>query len=237
MMGSALAPVADPILRAVDLGKTYPDGTRALSNVHLTVARGEMLYIKGPSGAGKTTLFRLIAGMEDPTSGQLEVNGVSMPGRGTQPRDLRRTMGIIFQDFRLLGGWSVLENLQLGVRVLGLRLDSAAAMDYLAQVDLSHRAQAQVAALSWGERQRLEVARALVRKPQLILADEPTGNLDAPMSERVIALLERANAGGATVIVVTHASALLAAPAGRVITLEAGRLTAATAGGDHRVSS
>ncbi len=216
------------VIEATGLGKIYPDGTVALKDLDLTVMRGEMLYIRGHSGAGKTTLFRLLMGMESPTSGSLVIDGHPMDNakRSQSLRDLRREMGIIFQDFRLIKGRTSLENVEMGLRVLGFTGATVRnrAMECLERVNLAERAKALADSLSWGERQRLEVARALAREPSLILADEPTGNLDQAMSECVLELLLSACRRGATVLVITHAPEVLEESSHRVITLDRGSL-------------
>lgn len=215
------------MIEARELMKTYPDGTTALEGIDLRVDRGELLFIRGQSGAGKTTLFRLITGMESPSGGTLVVDGHDMDrAPAGVVRQLRRQLGIVFQDFRLIRGRTAQENVELGMRVLGIRGAAMrkSASDFLERVGLEHRRMTLVDALSWGERQRLEVARALARDPSIIIADEPTGNLDQELSELVLELFYSAHRRGATVLIATHAQALLSATDHRVVTLARGRL-------------
>ena len=215
------------MIEARELMKTYPDGTTALEGIDLRVDTGELLFIRGQSGAGKTTLFRLITGMESPSGGTLVVDGHDMDrAPAGVVRQLRRQLGIVFQDFRLIRGRTAQENVELGMRVLGIRGAAMrkSASELLERVGLEHRRMTLVDALSWGERQRLEVARALARDPSIIIADEPTGNLDQELSELVLELFYSAHRRGATVLIATHAQALLSATDHRVVTLARGRL-------------
>lgn len=223
------------MIRASQLQKVYADGTKALRGVDLSVDAGEILFIRGRSGAGKTTLFRLLLGMEIPSGGSLVVGDHSMTEvDGRSLRLLRRKMGVIFQDFRLIMGRTALENVEMGLRVLGITgtAMSERAREFLKRVELTHRADTPVDALSWGERQRVAAARALSRDPLIILADEPTGNLDEGLSAKVMDLLYEANERGATVLVATHASDVLAANHNRTITLSEGRIVAEVSGRD-----
>jgi len=219
------------LIQAVDVEKTYPDGTAALQGLNLSVERGEMLLIRGPSGAGKTTLFRLILGMERPTSGAVFIDDqridANNPGR---VRALRRRVGVIFQNFRLIKGRTARENVEIGLRVLGVTGGHmrGRAEEYLRELDLAHRIDARVDSLSWGEQQRVAVARALAREPEIILADEPTGNLDEALSDRVLELLSRVRERGATVLVAIHSPDVLRKTALRVISLKSGRLVGDT---------
>lgn len=213
------------MIEAVGLRKVYPDGTVALRDVDLQVEQGEFVFLVGRSGAGKTTLFKLIIGMEKPSGGRLLVDGVDLGSADpAEIRRLRRTVGMIFQDFRLIKGRIAADNVALGLRMLGLsaagirRRASAA----LADVGLAEKAGTRVEALSWGEQQRVAIARALARDPVLILADEPTGNLDQAMAALVMERLLAANRKGATVVVASHARALVERSGRRVLTLRDG---------------
>ncbi len=219
------------MIEARGLKKVYPDGTQALRGLDLRVADGEMLFIRGRSGAGKTTLFRLLVGMESPTEGSLGVSGVDMGGDDHRALwQLRRRMGVIFQDFRLIKGRTARENVEMGMRVLGITGNEMRnrAEEFLERLDLTHRLATPVESLSWGERQRVAAARALCRGPSIVLADEPTGNLDEDLSRRVMDLLHEANARGATVLVATHAADVLARNNHRTITISRGSIVADT---------
>ncbi|MFO8059227.1 MAG: ABC transporter ATP-binding protein [Bacillota bacterium] len=220
------------MIEASGLGKVYANGTVALKDLDLHVDRAEVLFIRGQSGAGKTTLFKLIMGMEDPSIGVLNVNGCRIGQCNSRSlRNLRRKMGVVFQDFRLIKGRSARENVELGMRVLGVSGAEVRrrAAEYLDRLGLEDRSESRVEALSWGEQQRLVVARALAREPEIILADEPTGNLDEELSLRVMDLLLGAHARGATVLVATHSPDILRQTTNRVITLRRGSLVADTA--------
>jgi cell division transport system ATP-binding protein len=199
----------------------------ALTDVSFAVSRGEFVVLNGPSGAGKTTLLRLLYRDELASEGEVEVLGQVVPGlaRG-QVAALRRSIGVVFQDSKLLPGRTVYENLAFVLRVTGMprREITARAFDTLRAVGLSSRAQAYPAQLSQGEAQRAALARALVRKPALLLADEPTGNLDEALAAEVLAVVRDTWAGGTTVFLATHQTRLAAALRRRTLRLEAGRI-------------
>ncbi len=212
------------------VSKLYPRRrSAALEDVSLHVPPGQFVYLTGPSGAGKTTLLRLLFAAEAPTSGQLRVGGAEL-GR-LSPRQvptLRRKVGVIFQDFKLIERRSVFENVALTLRVAGSQGNGLTerVRQVLRQVDLEDKAQVAAGTLSGGEQQRVAVARALVGRPPLLLADEPTGNLDPLAATEVMRLLVEAHAAGATVLVATHDPKILTLVRGaRLVRLEAGRLT------------
>ncbi len=214
------------MIEAQSLEKVYPDGTVALSDITLTINEGEMVFVRGQSGAGKTTLFKLLMGIESPSSGSLLVDGLSMDRFSPiSLRGLRRRAGVVFQDFRLLKGRTARENVELGMRVLGISGAemSSRTSEYLEKLQLQDKVDTLVELLSWGQQQRLAMARALARRPTLILADEPTGNLDEELAARVLSLLLEARGGGATVLVATHSSEILNSDH-RIVTLQHGRL-------------
>ncbi|OLE42731.1 MAG: hypothetical protein AUG14_11370 [Candidatus Rokubacteria bacterium 13_1_20CM_2_68_19] len=199
----------------------------ALSDVTFTIDKGEFVVINGPSGAGKTTLMRLLYREEEPTDGEVMVLG--QPLAELTPREVsafRRTIGVVFQDAKLLPGRTVYENIAFVLRVTGVprREITARAFEALRAVGLSARAQAYPAQLSQGEAQRAALARAIVRKQALLIADEPTGNLDDGMAAEVVSVIKDIWAGGTTVILATHQSRLAAAIRRRTLVLEGGRL-------------
>jgi cell division transport system ATP-binding protein len=207
--------------------KTYGRDVEALVDVSLHVEKGELAFLAGASGAGKTSLLRLIYRDELPTSGQILVNGrnvVKLPERHLPY--LRRSIGVIFQDFKLLKDRTVFDNLALVARVLGMRV--AAGKRKVAQllrlVGLSHRANAIPYKLSGGEQQRVAIARALMNDPMILLADEPTGNLDAELAADIMRLLREINAKGTTVLVATHDQDLVREYGRHVLVLKQGRV-------------
>ncbi len=206
--------------------KSYGPDSPALNDLTLEIDKGELVFLTGPSGAGKSTLLRLIFRADTPTRGQLLVFGrnVARLPESAIPK-LRRSIGVVFQDFKLLPRRTVEENVAVALEVAGLPANEVRRRTYavLKQVGLAHKLLQYPPRLSGGEQQRVAIARALVGEPQIVLADEPTGNLDEERSAEIMSLLESANARGATVIIATHDKKLLEGQR-RVITLEAGKL-------------
>jgi cell division transport system ATP-binding protein len=204
-----------------------PVNVPALSDVSFRIAKGEFVVLTGPSGAGKTTLLRLLYRDDAPTDGEIDVLGY--PVAALTPAEtalLRRSIGIVFQDAKLLPGRTVFENIAFVLRVLGSprREITARVFDALRAVGLSSRAQAYPAQLSQGEAQRAALARAIVRKPPLLLADEPTGNLDESMAAEILGVVRDIWSRGTTVLLVTHQRRLAAGLRQRTLTLVGGRL-------------
>lgn len=206
--------------------KHYGHDAVALSDVSLSISRGEMVFLAGPSGAGKSTLLKLIAAIERPSSGTVRVNGqdVGSIRRKSLPY-LRRNLGLILQEQRLLADRSVLANVMLPLLVCGANRAEAdqrarAALD---RVGLLDKAASAPLALSGGEQQRVSIARAIVNRPQIILADEPSANLDRASADKVMEALRTFYAAGVTCVISTHDEALLAS-AQRIIYLQAGRI-------------
>ncbi len=209
------------------VSKRYPGGKEALRGVSFRLGHGEMAFLTGHSGAGKSTLLKLIACLERPTSGQVLVDGLNV---GRLPRrripQLRRRIGVVFQDHRLLHDRTVFENVALPLHVAGHRGPEVgrrvrAALD---QVGLLGKERAYPVTLSGGEQQRVGIARAVVNRPPLLLADEPTGNLDPELSREIMALFARFNQVGVTVLIATHDIALVEAMGRRRLVLREGRL-------------
>jgi cell division transport system ATP-binding protein len=199
----------------------------ALREVSFRINKGEFVVLTGPSGAGKTTLLRLLYRDDIPSEGDVEVLGASLVSMGrSQVAALRRSIGVVFQDSKLLPVRTVYENVAFVLRVLGTprREITARAFDALRVVGLSSRAQAYPAQLSQGEAQRAALARAIVRRPPLLLADEPTGNLDESMAAEIVGVLKDIGAGGTTIVLATHQARLAAALRRRTFTLEGGRV-------------
>jgi len=209
------------------LTKRYPGGAYALRDVNLNVDRGEFVFVTGPSGAGKTTLLRLLLRQEKPTEGRIVVDGKDL---ATLPRrkvpELRRTMGIVFQDFKLIKRKSALDNVAYVLNILGLPRAEQRRRAYMALkgVGLHHRLAIAPAALSAGEQQRVAIARAVVTEPALLIADEPTGNLDPDLAVEIMRLFREINARGTTVFVATHDRDLIRRMQRRTVYLEHGRI-------------
>ncbi|HET6346910.1 MAG TPA: cell division ATP-binding protein FtsE [Myxococcota bacterium] len=208
--------------------KSYGADVPALIDLTLEIAKGEFVFVTGPSGAGKSTLLRLIFSAERPNRGQLLVNGRNTSRlRASAIPYLRRNIGVVFQDFKLLPQRTVEENVGIVLEVMGLpRRDiRRRTFTLLKQLGLAHKMHQLPPRLSGGEQQRVAIARALINEPQILLADEPTGNLDPERSEEIMGLLQAANARGTTVVVATHDKALMSRLDKRIIALENGRLT------------
>ena len=209
------------------LSKLYKRGVYALRDLSLTIDKGEFIFLTGPSGAGKSTFLRLLLREELPSEGDLKVLGRDLRAlRPAQVQAFRRGVGFVFQDFRLIPRFSVFQNVAFVMRVLGLPLATQQRKTFqvLKWVGLQHRMNSFPEELSGGEQQRVAIARALVNDPQLVLADEPTGNLDPDLSLEIMNLLREVNARGTTVVVATHDRELIRRVGRRSITLEAGRV-------------
>ena len=219
------------------VNKTYPNGKQALIDVDLVIPEGDFIFLVGPSGAGKSTLIKLLVRDETATDGTLLVAGHEL-GR-MKKKDvplLRRKIGIVFQDFRLLPRKTVYENVAFALEVTGTprnRVDPAV-VRALALVGLTEQAEQRPDQLSGGEMQRTAIARAMVHEPRLIIADEPTGNLDPLISWEIIQLLLRINEMGTTVMMATHDAEVVTALRRRVVALEDGRVVRDEVGGYHR---
>lgn len=207
--------------------KVFPGPHVALDGVDLEIAKGEFVFLVGPSGAGKTSLLRFIYREDVPTSGTVVVNGWDVPKlRPQRVPYLRRQLGVVFQDFRLLQQRNVFDNVAFALRVTGasvrdLRRRVMEALDF---VGLANKARAMPSELSGGEQQRVAIARAIVGRPLVVVADEPTGNLDPQTAKEILDVLLHVNRMGATVIMATHASNLVDATRQRVVALERGRV-------------
>jgi cell division transport system ATP-binding protein len=210
----------------LDVSKYYENQT-ALRNITFSVEKGEMLFITGPSGSGKTTLLKLIYRGEKPDEGSISVAGweIQQIKESTVPL-LRRNIGIVFQDFRLLSDRNVFDNVALTLRIRGLSDKELKTIVYdaLKIVNLRHRSDSYPDTLSGGEQQRIAIARALVSEPSIILADEPTGNVDPDTSEGIIRTFKDINARGATILIATHNRELFKNTGRRVLRLDNGNL-------------
>ncbi len=215
------------MIRLYNVQKRYDPDVSALRDISLEVERGEFVFITGPSGAGKTTLLRLLLRQELPSAGQVIVNGRNV---GALPPskipDLRRTIGVVFQDFKLIHRKTALENVAYVLNVAGLSRTEQRRRAYnaLRSVGLNHRLGALPQVLSGGEQQRVAIARAVVNEPALLLADEPTGNLDPDLAIEIMRLFREINARGTTVVVATHDRDLIQRMQRRTVVLEKGRI-------------
>ena len=207
------------------LTKTYEKSSRALKDVSLTIDDGEFVFITGRSGSGKSTLLRILLKEVEPTSGRVVVNDMDL---GRVPRryvpKYRRQLGVVFQDFRLLKDRNVYENVAFAQRVIGVsgRKIRESVPEMLRMVGLSSKYKSFPHQLSGGEQQRVAIARALINRPDILLADEPTGNLDPHNAMEIMGLLEEINRQGTTVVVVTHSSEIVNMMRKRVITIQRG---------------
>ena len=214
-----------------NVSKTYPNGTHALYDVDIHIDKGEFVFIVGASGAGKSTFLKLIMHEETPTSGEIIINGkkTSKMKRREVPY-LRRHMGIVFQDFRLIDKMNVFDNVAFAMRAVGEKnsVIKKRVPYVLDLVGLKGKMKNKPSELSGGEQQRVSLARALVNNPEIIVADEPTGNVDPEMSHEIIELLNEINAMGTTVLIVTHEHDLVREFHQRVITIDKGRVVSDT---------
>jgi cell division transport system ATP-binding protein len=216
------------VIKIVHVTKSYAEGAVALRDVSFEVGRGEFVFITGPSGSGKSTLLRLLLRRELPTAGQILVNGrnvVALPSKKVP--ELRRSIGVVFQDFKLIRRKTALENVAYVLNVAGIPRAEQKRRAYLALkgVGLQHRLNVTPEVLSGGEQQRVAIARAVVNDPELLLADEPTGNLDPDLAVEIMRLFREINARGTTVVVATHDRDLIRRMQRRTIVLDHGKVS------------
>lgn len=212
-----------------NVSMTYPNGTDALQNVTMKVAKGEFVYVVGASGAGKSTFLKLIMAEEKPTSGEIKVNGRKLCELNKKDIPyLRRTMGIVFQDFRLIDHMTVFDNVAFAMRIVGSSEKEIKKQVpiFLNMVGLKHKAKVHPNELSGGEKQRVGLARALINRPSIIIADEPTGNIDPAMSYEMLGMLTEINKRGTTVVMVTHEHILVREFPHRIVEISNGRIVA-----------
>ena len=215
------------MIQLYHVSKSYNGSVKALSDITLKIDRGEFVFITGASGAGKTTLLKIMFGSEPPTDGQIIIDGRNYfripPG---EIPVLRRRIGFVFQDFKLLPDRTVFENVALSLKILGLRPSEVKkrVLKILSYVRLQHRANFKPLTLSGGEQQRVAIARALVKEPAILLADEPTGNLDPVLALEIIELFREVNNRGTTVVIATHDRTLIDRFSKRTVELEQGRM-------------
>ena len=219
------------MIEASHLSKLYSRGVYAVRDLSLTVDKGEFMFLTGPSGAGKSTLLRLLLREDVPTEGTLKVLGRDLRAMSkSQLQDFRRQIGFVFQDFKLIQRFTVFQNVSFVMRVIGVDVETQQRKTFqvMKWVGLQHRLNAFPEELSGGEQQRVAIARALVNDPQLILADEPTGNLDPDLAFEIMNLFREINARGTTVVVATHDRELIRRVGRRAVTLDKGQIVEVT---------
>ena len=223
---------AIPLIEFRNVSKVYNNGTEALHNINLKVEKGEFVFIVGSSGAGKSTFLKLITCEERPNEGQVLIDGqdISHIRKGKIPY-VRRKMGLVFQDFRLIDHMTVYDNVAFAMRVVGAspKAIKKRVPYILGLVGLQHKAKHYPTEMSGGERQRVGLARALVNNPSMIIADEPTGNIDPALSYEIVDLLSAINERGTTVLMVTHEHSLVKHFHKRIIQIHSGEIVADTA--------
>ncbi len=215
------------MVKLVNVSKSYSGDTVALDNLSLEIPDGQFVFIVGPSGSGKSTFLKLLTKEEEPTSGKIIVNGTNITSMKKRKIPyLRRTMGIVFQDFRVIEKMTVFENVAFAMHVVGAKSrDIRKRVPYVLNlVDLGDKARRKVSELSGGEKQRVGLARALVNNPNMIIADEPTGNIDPSLSYELVELLSQINKCGTTVIMVTHDISIVSKFNFRVIEIADGKI-------------
>ena len=226
------------MIRLKDVEMEYDNGTKAIRGISLTIEDGEFVFLVGPSGSGKSTIIKLLTGEVEPCAGRIMINGFSVSNISDRQIPLmRRTLGVIFQDFRLIEKKTVYDNLAFVMRAVGASPKQIRErIPYVLNlVGLEKKANSYPTELSGGEQQRVAIARALVNNPSMIIADEPTGNLDPQRSLEIMMLLERINELGTTVLVVTHERELVDRFGKRVVAIEGGRVISDETGGYYNV--
>lgn len=215
------------MVELINVSKSYANETVALDDLSLKIPDGQFVFIVGPSGSGKSTFLKLLTKEEEPTSGKIIINGTDITSMKKRKIPyLRRTMGIVFQDFRVIEKMTVFENVAFAMHVVGARSrDIRKRVPYVLNlVDLGDKARRKVSELSGGEKQRVGLARALVNNPSMIIADEPTGNIDPSLSYELVELLSQINKCGTTVIMVTHDISIVKKFNFRIIEIDEGKI-------------
>ncbi|MBE6117426.1 MAG: cell division ATP-binding protein FtsE [Solobacterium sp.] len=225
------------MIECTDVYKRYRNGVNALYNINLRIDQGEFVYVIGPTGSGKSTLISLLDGEEVPTKGTVKVIGIDVGRlRRSQVPVYRRNIGVVFQDYRLLPSFTVFENIAYALEVIGMdkTLIRSRVRGVLNLVGLDDKGNAFPKELSGGQQQRVAIARAIANRPKVLIADEPTGNLDPTMSDEIMSVLERINkAYGTTIVMVTHDSGVVNKHRKRTIALEYGHIKADLPGGGY----
>ncbi|MEC2077278.1 cell division ATP-binding protein FtsE [Metabacillus fastidiosus] len=219
-----------------NVSKTYPNGVLAVNNINVKINKGEFVYVVGPSGAGKSTFTKMMYREERPTSGKIIINGTDLSTlKESKVPLLRRNIGVVFQDFRLLPKLTVFENVAFALEVIGEnpREIKRKVLDILDLVQLKHKARFFPDELSGGEQQRVSIARSIVNNPGVVIADEPTGNLDPDTSWEIMYLFEEINNRGTTIVMATHNKEIVNTMKKRVIAIEAGKIVRDEARGEY----
>lgn len=215
------------MIQFVNVSKEYKNGVKALSNVNLSIEKGEFVFLVGPSGAGKSTIIKLILKEEDPTEGKIYLNDMDITKvKNRKIPYIRRKVGVVFQDFRLLPNKTVYENVAFAMEIIGAHPKEIRrnVPMVLSMVDLSRKAYCYPDELSGGEHQRVAIARAIVNSPPILIADEPTGNLDPETAWEIMNVLRDINRRGTTVLMATHAKDIVDIMKKRVIAIESGKI-------------
>jgi len=225
------------MVRLLDVYKTYENGTNALKSVSLRIDDGEFVFLVGPSGSGKSTITKILTSEIKPTSGHAMINGYNLVTiKESEVPYMRRTIGVVFQDFRLIEKKTVYENVAFAMRAVGAptKVIKKRVGYVLELVGLAHKAKRFPHELAGGEQQRVAIARALINNPKMLIADEPTGNLDPRRSLEIMKLFERINSLGTTVLVVTHERELVDDLSKRVVAIDNGRIISDRTGGYYQ---
>lgn len=216
--------------------KKYPNGVVASNGINVEIKRGEFVFVVGPSGAGKSTFIKMMYREEVPTSGDIIIDDINLATlRNSQVPYLRRKVGVVFQDFKLLPKLNVYENIAFALEVIEESPEQIRKKvnDVLGLVGLTHKSRMFPTELSGGEQQRVSIARSIVNTPKVVIADEPTGNLDPVTSWEIMEMLERINARGTTIVMATHNKEIVNTMRHRVIAIEGGLITRDEVGGDY----
>ncbi len=215
------------MIEMIDVSKTYPNGVTALNGINIKIKPGEFVYVVGPSGAGKSTFIKLMYREEKPSKGNIIVNGINLPSiRNSKVPLFRRNIGMVFQDFKLLNNYTVFENVAYAMEVIEKdpREIKTRVMEVLDLVGIKSKARMVPTELSGGEQQRVAIARSIVNAPKVVIADEPTGNLDPETSWDIMNIFEEINRRGTTLVMATHNRDIVNNMKHRVIAIEGGRI-------------
>ncbi|MBD3108483.1 cell division ATP-binding protein FtsE [Bacillus sp. AGMB 02131] len=215
------------MIEMIDVYKTYPNGVVAVNGINVKINKGEFVYVVGPSGAGKSTFIKMMYREEKPTKGTITINGINLANlRNSKVPVFRRNIGVVFQDFKLLPKLTVYENVAFALEVIEVEPKEIKkrVMDILELVGLKHKARMMPDELSGGEQQRVSIARSIVNNPKVVIADEPTGNLDPETSWDIMNIFEEINKRGATIVMATHNKEIVDNLRHRVIAIENGTI-------------